>query len=628
MMEDVADVLGEFRQKAKEGKRWIAYENNRSPLTADDFYYFHSKQDDRFLGRTLAQLPLPVVMRQIEMEVVNARLNNQQADHIIIIPAHILDLSKTHNLDYPALQLQLEERMKDIEWEHVFYDPLEANTEAELAEDLTAFNVLEQLVYDLQTVYQSGAGGRELVDTVTDKYWTGHPMEDQKAELFNNYAQNEDIQLLVKENDHPVSYEALDAVQLALINGENWMAYNNMVYFIDVSNIYFFNTLNEANEFAANNKSDQDNFNVIHIASVEDVLKQIPYRQEPREDLKSGIDPDQNPLYNYEEDAFTKALIEHFEQQSFNHSKTNVMNTDNFDYLQSQMKYAGFGEGLTTLLEKNLKEGLPDFQLQAAHEFGKDKMEAVLYFKKSEQEGKDMYFFNKYDATLQNDAGNLSHTFFINNKGQSITFKEACNLLNNRSVFKEVSPKEGEKYKAWIKLDQATRDENGNAKFKYYNENYGFDLKEAVGRIPLKELSDPDKMESLYASLQKGNAALATLVKGDKEVKVQVAADPQFKSLKLYDMEGKKLFMPGPKHAQQYGMAPADQKKLESDNTLQTGQPLEQTGGQAITKGAKLEMDSDPVVMNKKRDLLPKKVNDNPLLPKKKTRKSKGKGIA
>lgn len=314
-------------------------------------------------------------------------------------------------------------------------------------------------------------------------------------------------------------------------------------------------------------------------------------------------------------DAFRDTHNKIFEQPLFNHSKTNVMNTDNFEYLQSQLKYAGFGEGLTTLLEKNLKEGLPDFELHAAHEFGKDKMDAVLYFKKSEQEGKDMYFFNKYDATLQNDAGNKSQTFFINNKGQSITFKEACNLLNNRSVYKEVTPKEGAKYKAWIKLDPMNRDKNGNPKFKYYNENNGFDLKEAVGRIPLKEISDPDRMESLYASLQKGNVAQATLIKGDKEVKVQVAADPQFKTLKLYDMEGKKLFMPGPKQEQQFGMAPADQKKLENGNTLEAGAKLD------IKEG-------DTVVMNKKRDLLPKKINNNPLLPKKRTQKTKGKGIA
>ena len=62
----------------------------------------------------------------------------------------------------------------------------------------------------------------------------------------------------------------------------------------------------------------------------------------------------------------------------------------------------------------------------------------------------------------------FKQTFFINNKGQSITFREACNLLNGRSVYKELTPKEGARYKAWVKLDFSKRDEFNNAKLKYF----------------------------------------------------------------------------------------------------------------------------------------------------------------
>jgi hypothetical protein len=52
-----------------------------------------------------------------------------------------------------------------------------------------------------------------------------------------------------------------------------------------------------------------------------------------------------------------------------------------------------------------------------------------------------MYFFNKYDASLQ--AKDMAQTFYIN-KGSGITAKEAYNLMEGRAVHKELENKEGE----------------------------------------------------------------------------------------------------------------------------------------------------------------------------------------
>ena len=185
-----------------------------------------------------------------------------------------------------------------------------------------------------------------------------------------------------------------------------------------------------------------------------------------------------------------------------------------------------------------------------------------------------MYFFNKYDATLKQGDRSMSQTFYVNNKGQSITFKESCNLLNGRAVFKELVPKEGEKYKAWVKLDFSNREENGNAKVKHYHENFGYDVKEALARIPLKELSDPDKMQALVASLEKGNLATVTLLKEGTEKQVQITSDPQFKTLKMYDMEGKKLYVPAEKPDQRYDLAPSDERKLNGSLQVNVGEEL------------------------------------------------------
>ncbi|MES2331145.1 MAG: hypothetical protein V4539_16190 [Bacteroidota bacterium] len=309
-------------------------------------------------------------------------------------------------------------------------------------------------------------------------------------------------------------------------------------------------------------------------------------------------------------------------QQSFNHEhKTITMTQKNMEFLQNQLKTAGFSETLFPELEKNLLEGKESFQLPDNQAFGKDQMSSLLHFARSKEEGSDMYFFNKYDATLKSQTINASHSFFINNKGQSIDLKEACNLLNGRSVFKEVTPKEGDRYKAWLKLDfGGERDEHGNLKMNYFNQNYGFDLKEAISRLELKEMGNPDKMEALFKSLQRGDLTDATLIKGGKEIPVQITTDPKFKTLKMYDGDGSKLFVPGAKQDSRYGKAPVDEKKAAEGTDLKAGEKL--------VNGTEVKPTADATVANKKKDLLPKKVRENSLMPKNRVRQGKGQGIA
>ncbi len=65
--------------------------------------------------------------------------------------------------------------------------------------------------------------------------------------------------------DHVISDEVLDKVQVALFKGENWMVYNNSLYFIEPDRIDFFRTKDEAEEFCQNNYSDHDPlFNIVY----------------------------------------------------------------------------------------------------------------------------------------------------------------------------------------------------------------------------------------------------------------------------------------------------------------------------------------------------------------------------
>src|SRR5205823_3911156 len=112
------------------------------------------------------------------------------------------------------------------------------------------------------------------------------------------------------------------------------------------------------------------------------------------------------------------------------------MNQENVNYLKDSLKYLGFGETLHTALVQKLAAGKPDFQLLFRASVDQKSFEAVLNFRKSDNS--DMYFFNSYTAKLERrDSQTREQTFYIN-KGKGITIKEAFNLLEGRSVFKEL----------------------------------------------------------------------------------------------------------------------------------------------------------------------------------------------
>ena len=209
------------------------------------------------------------------------------------------------------------------------------------------------------------------------------------------------------------------------------------------------------------------------------------------------------------------------------------MNNENFQYLADNVKYLGFGENTKTEIEKNINSGKPEFQLHVKTEINKKAFDATLNFRKSDTT--DLYFLNNYHATL--NKGNdekLGQTFYLN-KGKGVTAKEAYNLLDGRAVHKELSTKEGQSYKAWIKLDTSVTDKNQNFEVKQFHENYGFNLKESVSKFAIKEMGDPEKEKMLLQSLQKGNLQSITIEKEGNTTKMFIEADPQFKKINMYD---------------------------------------------------------------------------------------------
>jgi hypothetical protein len=209
------------------------------------------------------------------------------------------------------------------------------------------------------------------------------------------------------------------------------------------------------------------------------------------------------------------------------------MNEKNFEYLRDQVKYTGFGEGLEEELKEKMQQQKPSFTIDHEAYYGDDVARVSLNFKKSEQ---NMYFFNSYkiDFLKENAKESLEQTFYIS-KGSNITMKEAYNLMEGRAVNKELTNKEGQRYNAWVQMDFKETDSSGNFKLNHYHQNYGYDLENTLSRHPIKELENPKFKEDLIDSIKKGNLQSVTFLKDGKEIKYFVEANPQFKTINVYD---------------------------------------------------------------------------------------------
>ena len=217
------------------------------------------------------------------------------------------------------------------------------------------------------------------------------------------------------------------------------------------------------------------------------------------------------------------------------------MNQKNHDYLRDQLKYTGFGEEVQGRLADNLQKSQNEFTIKHQSTYGKDELSVALNFKKSPSS--DMFFFNNYQAELQKPGAEatVSQTFYINNEGRNITQKEAYNLLDGRAVNKDLVNKEGQIHNAWIKLDFKETTTNGNYKTKQFSPQYGFELEKVVAKLPIKELtSDTDRIK-LLESLERGNRQVVTFNSPQGEQKRFIEANPQFKSITVYDENQRRI---------------------------------------------------------------------------------------
>jgi cell division inhibitor SulA len=296
-----------------------------------------------------------------------------------------------------------------------------------------------------------------------------------------------------------VSDEALSKIETALRRGNHWLVISTLPYLIEAEHIHCFSSEVLAHDYKTY-VEEEDESGILNVRSLADVLRH----------------------------ASGELSIHQFLNNT-------IMNEKNLSYLQDNLKYLGFGDKINEALQSQIKEAQPAFTISFHSEFNRQQMEARLHFKKSEQS--DMYFFNKYDATLRHPTDqslDRQASFYIN-KGNGVTVKEAFNLLNGRAINKDFTSKEGQTYNAWMQLDLKHKDPNGQYSVKMYHERYGFDMEKVLSSLPIKELKDPEQKEAMLKSLQKGNVQSVTFLNETGQEKRFIEAAPQYKTIHQYD---------------------------------------------------------------------------------------------
>ena len=199
--------------------------------------------------------------------------------------------------------------------------------------------------------------------------------------------------------------------------------------------------------------------------------------------------------------------------------------------LYNQMQRIGFRD-LSNQIDQQIKEGHQQFTIPVSYYINeKERLDHELSFVK-DQSGQ--YQFEAYKTTLQNESkpDEEKSQYFKVQQGNYIDTTQAYNLLTGRSIQKE---------KSWIQLDLNDKDASGNHRIKEFHSGYGYDLEKALQQLPLKELSNKNEADKLKDDLKQGNRLPVTLIKNGNEYRFYIEANPQFKSVNIYDEHSRKI---------------------------------------------------------------------------------------
>lgn len=199
--------------------------------------------------------------------------------------------------------------------------------------------------------------------------------------------------------------------------------------------------------------------------------------------------------------------------------------------LHDQVQCIGFTD-LSDKIEQKIRQGQEQFTIPISYYINeKKRLDHELSFAKDPT---GHYQFEGYKTALQNESKpdeNRQH-YFKMEVGRYVDTTQAYNLLAGRAIQKETS---------WMQFDLNDKDSNGNYRVKEFHSRYGYDLEKTLRQLPLKELSSKTEADKLLDALKQGNRQSIILVKNGNEHQFYIEANPQFKTVNIYDEHSRKI---------------------------------------------------------------------------------------
>lgn len=197
----------------------------------------------------------------------------------------------------------------------------------------------------------------------------------------------------------------------------------------------------------------------------------------------------------------------------------------NFNLLNEKVQRIGFpdlSEKIKNLIDKEQE----NFSVPLSYYINeKEKISHTLSFSKNAE---GHFELDGFKSSLQNNSAPEDSRDYYFKNGQETNFKlnEVYNLLSGRSV---------EHNQSWFQLDFNDKDASGNYHLKEFRNEYAYDLEKTLKGVPLKEVSNQYEMEKLKNTLSQGERVSVVLIKNGRENQIYIEANPQFRSLNIYD---------------------------------------------------------------------------------------------
>lgn len=198
---------------------------------------------------------------------------------------------------------------------------------------------------------------------------------------------------------------------------------------------------------------------------------------------------------------------------------------NNNQLLREKLQQTGFKDAFNKV-KKYMGQGLDKFSVPVSYYVNeKESLNHILNFGKSEF---GHYQLEGFRTVLRNEiqsAENREHDFKID-EFNVVNATQAYNLLSGRAVLREGT---------WIQFDLNDKNADDNYRIKEFHSGYDFNIDNALNELPLKETIDKIELQKLGDSLKEGGREEITLCKDGKGGKFYIEANPQFKTLTVFN---------------------------------------------------------------------------------------------